>query len=230
MLFRSPPPPTSSLYDDLDDTSNAIVKKNLVLSHSPPPVMPSILRQGSRPRAIAIDKLASATNEHALNHSPTSTTTTHEDLATKKFEEQLALLDATSSKLTMINMDQSSGSEEDEQIERICRMNNTATLSGPVQFKFNRTQNVPLKTSLVTNEMLANDDEIVPVMASSKKKRLHRPDDPSTNAPSSASDGEKEPTKKRKASESKRSSAGVQSDSPVISLHFLKKDSFSTCS
>ena len=113
------------------------------------------------------------------------------------------MLDATSSKLTMNNLDQTSGSEEDEQIERICRMNNTATISGPIQFKFNRTQNLPLKASLVSNDMLANDDEIVPVMVSSKKKRLHRPDDPSTNSPSSASDGDKEPTKKRKASESK---------------------------
>jgi hypothetical protein len=169
--------------------------------------MPNILRQGSRSRLTTIEQLipssvvrtAKTTNNHENKLSPTSTTNV-EDLATKKFEEQLALLDATSSKLTMNNWDHSSGSEEDEQIERICRMNNTANIAGPIQFKFNRTQNLPLKTSPV--EITNNDEETIPIINSVKKKRLHKPNDPSSSSHSSSSSDEKSQTKKRKQSES----------------------------
>ncbi len=146
---------------------------------------------------------------HEINKlSPKSTTNSDhiEDLASKKFEEQLALLDATSSKLTMNNWDHSSGgSEEDEQIERICRMNNTGSISGPIQFKFNRTQNLPLKTSPVSNDIGNNEEETIPLMNSTKKKRLHKPNDPSNNSHSSSSADENEKqirTKKPKKSES----------------------------
>ena len=179
--------------------------------------MPTILRQGSRSRLTTIEQLVPSSvarttkltnNEHNNKLSPTSTThiNNSEDIATKKFEEQLALLDATSSKLTMNNSDQSSGgSEEDEQIERICRMNNTGSISGPIQFKFNRTQNLPLKTSPVSNDIGNNEDETVPIMNSTKKKRLHKPNDPSNSPHSSSSVDENENkirTKKQKKSES----------------------------
>ncbi|CAF4639245.1 unnamed protein product, partial [Rotaria socialis] len=205
-----PPPPTSNLYDDLDDnitTSSSIVKTNLPLSHSPPPVMPTILRQGSRSRLTAIEQLVPSsiarTNNDNTKLSPTSTTNpnTTEDLAKKKFEEQLALLDATSSKLKMNTSEQSSNeSEEDEQIERICRMNNTGSIAGPIQFKFNRTQNLPLKTSPVSNDMANIDEEAVPVMNATKKKRLHKPNDPTTSSHSTSSGDENE-KKKQKISE-----------------------------
>lgn len=104
----------------------------------------------------------------------------------------------------MNNWDHSSGgSEEDEQIERICRMNNT----GPIQFKFNRTQNLPLKTSPVLNDVTTNEDETMPLMNSTKKKRLHKPNDPSNtfhsspSPPSPSADDENE-KKKQKISES----------------------------
>lgn len=217
-----PPPPTSDLYDDIDEkitTSNSIVKTNLSLSHSPPPVMPNILRQGSRsttkeqlvPSSVLRTTKQTNLNNDTNKHSPTSTTnlnsTDTEDLATKKFEEQLALLDATSSKLTMNNWDHSSdGSVEDEQIERICRMNNTGSISGPIQFKFNRTQNLPLKTSPVSNDIANNEDETIPLMNSTKKKRLHKPNDPSNSSPHSSSSADenekKNQTKKQKTSES----------------------------
>lgn len=198
-----PPLPTSNLYDDLEEnitTSDSVVKTSLSLPHSPPPVMPNILRQGSRPTTkeqLVPSSVIRSTKSSNANHSPTSTTNSHlpEDLATKKFEEQLALLDATSSKLTMNHWDQSSGgSEEDEQIERICRMNNTGSISGPIQFKFNRTQNVPLKTSPASNDMATNEDETVPLMNSTKKKRLHKPNDPS-NSPHSSSSADENETK-----------------------------------
>jgi hypothetical protein len=207
-----PPPPPPSLYDDLDEkitTSNSIVKTNLSLSHSPPPVIPSILRQGSRSTTkeqLVPSSVLRTTKSSNLNHSPTSTTNSNnpEDLATKKFEEQLALLDATSSKLTMNNWDHSSGgSEEDEQIERICRMNNTGSISGPIQFKFNRTQNLPLKTSPVSNDIGTNEEETIPLINSTKKKRLHKPNDPSNSSHSSSSADENEKkssTKKQKKS------------------------------
>lgn len=175
--------------------------------------MPTILRQGSRNRATAIEQLVPSSvvrtnkvpNNDNTKVSPTSTTNLNptEDLAKKKFEEQLALLDASSSKLKMNTSDQSSNeSEEDEQIERICRMNNTGSISGPIQFKFNRTQNAPLKTSPVSNDVENNDDENVPLMNSTKKKRLHMPNDPSTS-PHSASSGDENEKKKQKMSESK---------------------------
>jgi hypothetical protein len=140
--------------------------------------------------------------------SPTSTTNTDhtQDLATKQFEEQLELFHATSSKLTMDKWDHSSGgSEEDEQIERICRMNNTGSISGPIQFKFNRTQNLPLKTSPVSNDIGNNEEETIPLMNSTKKKRLHKPNDPSNTSHSSSSADENEDknrTKKQKKFES----------------------------
>jgi hypothetical protein len=196
-----PPPPPSNLYDDLDTTSASIVKTNLSLSHSPPPVIPTILRQGSRSTTkeqLVPSSVLRTTKQINRNHSPTSTTNLNhtEDLATKQFEEQLALLDTTSSKLTMNNWDHSSGgSEEDEQIERICRMNNTGSISGPIQFKFNRTQNLPLKTSPVSNDIGVNEEEILPIM-NSKKKRLHKPNDPSNSShsspPSSTDENEKQ--------------------------------------
>jgi hypothetical protein len=179
--------------------------------------MPTILRQGSRSRLTTIEQLVPSSvarttkltnNENHDKLSPNSTTNSNdpEDLATKKFEEQLALLDATSSKLTMNNSDQSSGgSEEDEQIERICRMNNTGSIAGPIQFKFNRTQNLPLKTSPVSNDMGTNEEEIVAIVNSTKKKRLHKPNDPSNSPHSSSSTDENENkirTKKQKKSES----------------------------
>jgi hypothetical protein len=179
--------------------------------------MPTILRQGSRSRLTIIEQLVPSSvarttkltnNENHDKLSPNSTTNSNdpEDLATKKFEEQLALLDATSSKLTMNNSDQSSGgSEEDEQIERICRMNNTGSIAGPIQFKFNRTQNLPLKTSPVSNDMGTNEEEIVAIVNSTKKKRLHKPNDPSNSPHSSSSTDENENkirTKKQKKSES----------------------------
>jgi hypothetical protein len=174
--------------------------------------MPKILRQGSRARLTTKEQLVPSSAIRTTNDnnklSPTSTTnlTNTEDLATKKFEEQLALLDASSSKLTMNNWDQSSGgSEEDEQIERICRMNNTGSISGPIQFKFNRTQNLLLKTSPVSNDVPNNEEEIVPIMNSTKKKRLHKPNDPPSSSHSSLSGDENEKktrTKKQKLSES----------------------------
>jgi hypothetical protein len=177
--------------------------------------MPTILRQGSRsttkeqlvPSSVLRTSKQTTINNETNKHSPTSTTNLNntEDLATKKFEEQLALLDATSSKLTMNNWDHSSGgSEEDEQIERICRMNNTGSISGPIQFKFNRTQSLPLKTSPVSNDIGNNEDETVPTMNSTKKKRLHKPNDPSNGSHSSSSADENEKnirTKKQKQSE-----------------------------
>ena len=202
-----PPPPSSNLYDDLDEnitTSDSVVKTSLSLSHSPPPVMPNILRQGSRATTkeqLVPSSVIRSTKSSNANHSPTSTTNSHhpEDLATKKFEEQLALLDATSSKLTMNHWEQSSdGSEEDEQIERICRMNNTGSISGPIQFKFNRTQNVPLKTSPALNDMATNEEESVPSMNATKKKRLHKPNDPSNSLHSSSSADENEKKSGRK--------------------------------
>ncbi|CAF1278419.1 unnamed protein product [Adineta ricciae] len=214
-----PPPPPLPLSNSLDETEESsttngiVMKTNLPLSRSPPPVMPNILRQGSRPRLIAKEQLvpspvmqSNETNENSKS-SPTSTTNTNhtEDLATKKFEEQLALLDATSSKLTMNNWEQSSeGSEEDEQIERICRMNNTGSISGPIQFKFNRTQHLPLKTSAVSNDVANNEEEPEPVVMSTRKKRLHKPNDPITGSHSSLSGDENEKalqTKKQKTSE-----------------------------
>lgn len=174
--------------------------------------MPNILRQGSRSttkeQLVPSSVLRSAKSSNN-NHSPTSTTNSHhpDDLATKRFEEQLALLDASSSKLTMSNWDQSSdGSEEDEQIERICRMNNTGSISGPIQFKFNRTQNIPLKTPPALNDIGINEDETVPLMNSTKKKRLHKPNDPSNSSHSSLSADEndtKSGRKKIKTSESR---------------------------
>jgi len=86
----------------------------------------------------------------------------------------LALLDGQSTKWDH----NTSGSEEEDQIDRICRMNNTAALAGPIQFKFNRTQNVPLKTSPATNDVLNNDEETNTPSNSNKKKRLHKPDEP----------------------------------------------------
>jgi hypothetical protein len=172
--------------------------------------MPTILRQGSRSTTkeqLVPSSVLRTTKQTNTNHSPTSTTNLNntEDLATKKFEEQLALLDATSSKLTMNNWDHSSGgSEEDEQIERICRMNNTGSISGPIQFKFNRTQSLPLKTSPVSNDIGNNEDETVPTMNSTKKKRVHKPNDPSNGSHSSSSADENEKnirTKKQKQSE-----------------------------
>jgi hypothetical protein len=211
----SPSPPISNLYAGVDEnitTSTPVVKTNLLLSHSPPPVMPKILRQGSRARLTTKEQLVPSSAIRTTNDnnklSPTSTTnlTNTEDLATKKFEEQLALLDASSSKLTMNNWDQSSGgSEEDEQIERICRMNNTGSISGPIQFKFNRTQNPLLKTSPVSNDVPNNEEETVPIMNSTKKKRLHKPNDPPSSSHSSLSGDENEKktrTKKQKLSES----------------------------
>jgi hypothetical protein len=173
-------------------------------------VIPSILRQGSRSTTkeqLVPSSVLRTTKATNLNHSPTSTTNSNnpEDLATKKFEEQLALLDASSSKLTMNNWDHSSGgSEEDEQIERICRMNNTGSISGPIQFKFNRTQNLLLKTSPVSNDIGMNEEETIPLMNSTKKKRLHKPNDPSNSSHSSSSADENEnkfSTKKQKKSE-----------------------------
>jgi hypothetical protein len=214
----SSPPTISSLYDDLDEKitiSNSIVKTNLLISHSPPPVMPTILRQGPRsttkeqlvPSSVLRTAKQTNTNNETNKLSPTSTTNSNhtEDLAAKNFEEQLALLDPTSSKLTMNNWDHSSGgSEEDEQIERICRMNNTGSISGPIQFKFNRTQNLPLKTSPVSNDVGNNEEETIPSMKSTKKKRLHKPNDPPNNSHSSSSADENEKknqTKKQKLSE-----------------------------
>lgn len=85
----------------------------------------------------------------------------------------MALLDGQSTKWDH----NTSGSEEEDQIDRICRMNNTAALAGPIQFKFNRTQNVPLKTSPATNDVLNNDEETNTPSNSNKKKRLHKPDE-----------------------------------------------------
>ena len=190
----------------------------MALSQSPPPVMPKILRQGPRSREMTIEqlvpssavrktKVTNSSNENT-KVSPTSTTNTHntEDLAKKNFEQQLALLDATSSKLTMNNSEQSSGgSEEDEQIERICRMNNTGSIAGPIQFKLNRTQNLPLKTSPVLNDMGINEEETAPITTFKKKKRLHKPNDPSSSSHSISSADEndkKARTKKQKTAES----------------------------
>jgi hypothetical protein len=178
--------------------------------------MPTILRQGSRsttkeqlvPSSVLRTTKQTNINNETNKLSPTSTTNSNntEDLATKQFEEQLALLDTTSSKLTMNNWDHSSGgSEEDEQIERICRMNNTGSISGPIQFKFNRTQNLPLKTSPVSNDIGNNEEETIPLMNSTKKKRLHKPNDPSNTSHSSSSADENEDknrTKKQKKFES----------------------------
>jgi hypothetical protein len=174
--------------------------------------MPTILRQGSRTttkeQLVPSSVLRTTKHNETNKHSPTSTTNLNnsEDLATKKFEEQLALLDATSSKLTMNNWDHSSGgSEEDEQIERICRMNNTGSISGLIQFKLNRTQNLPLKTSPVSNDIGINEEETIPLMNTTKKKRLHKPNDPSNSSHSSSSADENEKinrTKKQKQSES----------------------------
>jgi hypothetical protein len=178
--------------------------------------MPTILRQGSRsttkeqlvPSSVLRTTKQTNINNETNKLSPTSTTNSNntEDLATKQFEEQLALLDTTSSKLTMNNWDHSSGgSEEDEQIERICRMNNTGSISGPIQFKFNRTQNLPLKTSPVSNDIGNNEEETIPLMNSTKKKRLHKPNDPSNSSHSSSSADENEDknrTKKQKQFES----------------------------
>ncbi|CAF0810505.1 unnamed protein product [Adineta ricciae] len=218
-----PPPPPLPLSNSLDETEESsttndlVMKTNLPLSRSPPPVMPNILRQGSRPRLIAKEQLVPSpvmqcneTNENSKS-SPTSTTNTNhtEDLAAKKFEEQLALLDATSSKLTMNNWEQSSeGSEGDEQIERICRMNNTGSITGPIQFKFNRTQHLPLKTSAVSNDVANNEEEPEPVVMSTRKKRLHKPNDPTTGSHSSLSGDENEKAlqnKKQKTSENESS-------------------------
>ena len=117
------------------------------------------------------------TNSTENEHSP-KLKNSHEDPATKKFEEELALLDATSSKLTMNNWDHTSGSEEDEKIEKICRMNNATT----VQFKFNRTQNVPLKTSPASNDMMGVEDDATVNAQPTKKKRLYGPDEPANDS------------------------------------------------
>jgi hypothetical protein len=77
--------------------------------------------------------------------------------------------------------------------------------SGPIQFKFNRTQNLPLKTSAVSNDIGMNEEETIPLMHSTKKKRLYKPNDPSTSPHSSSSADENEKkfsTKKQKKSES----------------------------
>ena len=148
-----PPPPPP------DDPST------LPLPQSPPPVMPTILRQGSRSRVNTIEQTLPRPMEN-------------EDSAAKQFEEQLALLDGNSSKLNLNHWEQTtSGSEEDEQVERICRMNNTTTIAGPIQFKLIRSQTLPLKTSPVSNEILTNDDDIDTPMNLNKKKRLHKPEE-----------------------------------------------------
>ncbi|UJR36890.1 hypothetical protein I4U23_029603 [Adineta vaga] len=195
--------------------------------------MPTILRQGSRTRLIMKEQLVPSsviqtstnqTNDHNNKNSPISATSTShsEHLATQKFEEQLALLDATSSKLTMNNWDHSSGgSEEDEQIERICRMNNTGSISGPIQFKFNRTQNLPLKTSPVSNDVGNNEEETVPITISMKKKRLHKPNDPTSSSHSSLSGDEIEKqtsqTKKQKITENETTQSETTNEQPTVS-------------
>mgnify|MGYP001066325155 FL=1 len=179
---------------------------DIPLSQSPPLLIPKILRDGSRSvvkEQLVPSSVLRSAKQAANHHSPTSTNT--EDLATKQFEEQLALLDASSSKLIMNNhSDQSaSGSEEDEQLNRICRMNNISGVGGPIQIKFNRTQNVPLKNSPMSNDVAENDDESTSVNHVTKKKRLHKltesVDD--TNLASSSTD-ENLRTKKAKLSES----------------------------
>jgi hypothetical protein len=184
-----PPPPTSqsSLYDDLDETTtmtSPIVKTNLSLSHSPPPVMPTILRQGSRSRLNPVEQLVPSsvirsgkqTNKlDAGKYSPILTNPSNDELATKKFEEQLALLDANAPKSAIVNWDQTSGSEDDDRVERIFQMNGITALTGPIQFKLNRTQTLPLKTSPVSNETMLNDNETMSLTNTMKKKRLHKP-------------------------------------------------------
>lgn len=128
--------------------------------------MPKILREGSR--SVTKEQLVPS----SVLRSAKQVQNNHvDDLATKKFEEELALLDASSSKLIMNHSDQSaSGSEEDEQLNRICRMNNVTGTAGPIQFKFNRTQNVPLKNSPMSNDVAVNEDETVPMNQITKKE------------------------------------------------------------
>lgn len=146
--------------------SNGVVKNDLSLSHSPPPVLPTILRQSSQSRTTSIEQMIPTSVLRSQKQNETKISVEHP--ATKMFEEQLALLDAKSSNSTTINnWEQSSGSEEDEQIERICRMNNTKTISGPIQFKLNRTHHLPLKQSPAANETTNTEDESQPT----KKKR-----------------------------------------------------------